>query len=341
MNKIILVTGGAGYIGSHTIVELLNSGFDVVSVDNFSNSSVEVYERIKKITSKDFHWYEADINNEKLLRQIFEKHKISGIIHFAAYKSVGESVESPLKYYHNNINGLLTILALCQEFYINNLIFSSSCSVYGNVKKLPVNESSPLLEAESPYAYTKQIGEKILQDFSKSSDEVKIISLRYFNPVGAHFSALIGENPINKPNNLVPIITGVAIGKFDRLIVHGNDYSTPDGTCIRDYIHVCDLAEAHVKAMMYLFEDKMRSNYDVFNLGTGRGVSVMEAILAFEKVSGIELKYSIGQRREGDVVAVYADSTKAFSELSWTARFGIEEMMQSAWNWELAKGKPD
>lgn len=334
MDNCILVTGGSGYIGSHTIIELLNKGFDVVSVDNQSNSSLAAYDNIKKITGKDVKHYTVNMCNINALRVVFQHHSFAGVIHFAAYKAVGESVENPLKYYTNNISSLANVLALCKEFEVNSFIFSSSCSVYGNVEKLPVDENNPLPKAESPYAYTKQIGEIMLQDVCKANKEFNTIALRYFNPVGAHPSGFNGESSINKPSNLVPIITGVAIGKFPQLVVHGGDYPTRDGTCIRDYIHVSDIANAHVLAIDYLIKNKNKNNYDVFNLGTGNGVSVLEAINAFEKVSGQKLNYKIGPRRDGDVIAVYSDCTKVQKELNWKCEHDIESMMATAWEWE-------
>jgi len=339
MSNCILITGGSGYIGSHTIIELFNKGFEVVSVDNQSNSSINAYDSVKKITGKEVKNYTIDLCDVNATREVFKKHRFTGIIHFAAYKAVGESVENPLKYYHNNIASLLSILSLSKEFDVKNLIFSSSCSVYGNVEKLPVDENTPLPKAESPYAYTKQIGEVMIQDFCKVNKSFNSISLRYFNPVGAHPSGLNGESPINKPNNLVPIITGVAIGKMQQLTVYGGDYPTRDGTCVRDYIHVSDIANAHVLAMDYLIHSKNTANYDVFNLGTGNGVSVLEAINAFEKVSGQKLNYKIGPRREGDVIAVYSDSAKVYKALNWKCEHGIESMMETAWKWEKNMAK--
>jgi UDP-glucose 4-epimerase len=334
MNKSILVTGGSGYIGSHTIVELLEKGYEVVSVDNQSNSSISAYENIYKITGKQIIHYSIDICNKELLETVFIKHHFFGIIHFAAYKAVGESVEFPIKYYYNNVNSLINILELSKKYNVNSLIFSSSCSVYGNIDKLPVSENTPLQKAESPYAFTKQIGETLLQDVCKSDSKFQAISLRYFNPVGAHISGLIGESSINKPNNLVPIITATAIGKIKQLAVHGNDYPTRDGTCIRDYIHVTDIARAHVLAMDKLIKNSPDINYDVINLGSGNGVSVLEMIEAFEKISSEKLNYTIGPRRPGDVIAVYADNTKAKKILNWNCEFDVFAMMETAWKWE-------
>lgn len=334
--KTVLVTGGAGYIGSHTIIELLNhGGFEVISVDNFFTSTPESYDQVKLITGRKFTDYTLDLCNIHDFDKVFDAHQIDGVVHFAAYKAVGESVELPLKYYHNNIASLVNLLELCRKYKTPNVIFSSSCSVYGNIGQLPVNEETPLPKAESPYAYTKQIGEVIMQDVCRRYEDFNAISLRYFNPVGAHESGKIGEWPLSKPNNLVPLITGTAIGKFPELTVFGGDYPTRDGTNIRDYIHVSDIASAHVLALDYLFARKNKTNYDVFNLGSGNGVSVLEAISAFEKVSGRKLNYKIGPRRPGDVVAVYSDSSKAEKLLGWKCRHDINSMMKTAWEWEL------
>jgi len=334
--QIILVTGGAGYIGSHTIIELLaNDKYEVISADCFYNSSPKAYAQIEQITGKKFKTYNIDLCDEKAFDKIFSENKIDGVIHFAAFKAVGESVEKPLKYYHNNIASLVNLLSLCEKYKVQNVIFSSSCSVYGNVQALPVNENTAMPKAESPYAYTKQIGESMLEDFCKQHTLFKAISLRYFNPVGAHISAEIGEWPLGKPNNLVPLITGTAIGKFPTLTVLGGDYPTRDGTCIRDYIHVTDIATAHILALDYLLQHKNKSNYDVFNLGSGNGVSVLEAIAAFEKISNKKLNYTIGNRRAGDVIAVYSDSSKVQNALGWKCEHDINSMMKTAWEWEI------
>ena len=338
--KTVLVTGGAGYIGSHTIIELLNhGGYEVISADSFFNSSPQAYDQIKAITGKTFKSYKLDLCDENTFNKIFSENKIDGVIHFAAFKAVGESVELPLKYYHNNIASLVNLLDLCLKHKVSNVIFSSSCSVYGNIDKLPVNENSPLPKAESPYAYTKQIGEVMIEDVCKVHPAFKAIALRYFNPVGAHISGTLGEWPINKPNNLVPLITGTAIGKYPQLTVFGGDYPTRDGTNIRDYIHVTDIANAHVLALDHLIAGKNKSNYDVFNLGSGNGVSVLEAIAAFEKVSGKKLNYKIGDKRPGDVVAVYSDSSKVEKTLGWKCQHDITSMMKTAWDWELYRAE--
>lgn len=332
----VIVTGGAGYIGSHTIIELLEkTDYNVVSLDNYSNSSKDTYSNIKKITSKEIDFYDIDLCNKASVVQIFEKYtNIIGVIHFAAFKTVPESVANPYKYYHNNINSQLNVLEACLNYNVSNFIFSSSCSVYGNIDTLPVSEKTHFNRAESPYAYTKQIGEQILKDYSKAYARLQIISLRYFNPVGAHLSGLNGENPINKPSSLVPIITQTASGRLPEMNVWGADYKTRDGSCIRDYIHVSDIALAHINALQYLVDQKQHSNFSVFNLGTGNGVSVFEAIASFEKVSGIKLNYKVGPRRPGDVEAIYSDTSYTEKELRWKAKFSLDEMMESAWKWE-------
>jgi len=329
-----LVTGGAGYIGSHTILELLKDpSSDIISIDNHSNSSPDVYARIEHISGHKIRHAAIDLCNKEELEQFFEATPgIQGIIHFAAFKAVGESVSDPLKYYSNNISSLLNILHFSSKYNIRNIIFSSSCSVYGNINQLPVTESTPMQKAESPYAYTKVIGERVLEDFIHSSPAIKAISLRYFNPVGAHLSGEIGELPIQKPTNLVPVITQTAIGRMSSFTVFGADYKTRDGSCIRDYVHVSDIARAHVIALRHL--EKSTLPYDVFNLGTGNGVSVLEAIAAFKKVTGITPAHIIGLRRDGDVEAIYSDCKKATEVLGWKAELNLEDMMSSAWKWE-------
>ena len=338
--QTIIVTGGAGYIGSHTIIELLqNTNYNVVSIDNFSNSNAKSYDRIKEITNKKFTTLNINLCDYQTLKsQLSSYTDIVGIIHFAAFKSVPESMENPLLYYNNNILSLTNLLQLCKENQINNFIFSSSCSVYGNAKELPVTEQTPLAKAESAYGHTKQVGEELISFFCKANPTFNTVLLRYFNPVGAHMSGIIGEFPINPPNNLVPIITQTAVGK-NALTVFGNDYDTPDGSCIRDFIHVTDIANAHLKALSYLLEQKNKTTCSLFNLGTGIGVSVLEAIKSFEKVSSTKLNYKIGGRRSGDVIAIYANNTLAKTELNWEAKYTIDDMMLSAWKWQqyLAK----
>lgn len=333
--KKILVTGGAGYIGSHTIIEILeNTDCDVISADNYSNSTAKTFERIKNVTGKTVKNYAIDLCDANAVKKMMDENKdIDGIIHFAAYKSVPESVEKPLLYYHNNMESLINMLGSVEEFKIPYFIFSSSCSVYGNIEKLPVNEETPLA-AISPYGYTKQVGERAVTDFTHSYQNVKAVLLRYFNPVGAHLSGKIGEVPLQRPANLVPVITQTAIGKMKETIVYGNDYKTRDGTCIRDYVHVSDIARAHVEALSYLEKNKNISACSIFNLGTGSGVSVMEMINAFEKVSGEKLNYRIGERREGDVEAIYSDIALVQKKLGWTPKYSLEDMMLSAWKWE-------
>ncbi|MCW3083767.1 MAG: UDP-glucose 4-epimerase [Bacteroidetes bacterium] len=339
--KNILVTGGAGYIGSHTIIEILETAdFNVISADNLSNASAKTFERIEQITGKKVHNYEIDLCDKKAVEQLFEKEKnIAGIIHFAAFKAVNESVTNPHKYYSNNINSLLNILEACVNYNISNFIFSSSCSVYGNISELPVKETTPFSKAESPYAYTKQAGEEIVKDYAAAHPQLNTIALRYFNPVGAHISGLIGESSLNKPNNLVPIITNTAVGKIAQMTVYGNDYPTRDGTCIRDYVHVSDIANAHVRALMFLLDKKNKSNFSIFNLGTGQGVSVLEAIHSFEKVSGQKLNYTIGPKRAGDIGAIYSDNSFSEKTLEWKPKYNLDQMMETAWKWELEQQK--
>lgn len=329
----ILVTGGAGYIGSHTIVELIKAGYDVVAIDNFDNSYPSVLVNLKKITGQDIAFAEVDIRDKASLKSFIKATPgIDAVIHFAANKAVGESVALPLKYYENNVGGTVNLLEAMQEEGIKEIVFSSSCTVYGEAKP-PVNENAPIPLAQSPYGNTKQICEEILKDQCNATD-IKVVALRYFNPVGAHESALIGELPIGVPNNLVPFITQTAIGKRAVLTVFGDDYPTPDGTCIRDYIHVVDIALAHVAAIDYLAKKKYTESFSVFNLGTGEGNSVLEAIKAFEKVTGVKLNYKIGPRRAGDVVQVYASCEKAFSGLGWKTKLSLEDCMSSSWKWE-------
>jgi UDP-glucose 4-epimerase len=332
----IVVTGGAGYIGSHTIIELLQqTNYNIISIDNYSNSDEAAYKRIEKITGKKINHFNIDLCDKDLLfKELSSVNNIVGVIHFAAFKSVPESVADPLLYYHNNIESLVNILALCKDKKINNFIFSSSCSVYGNIKDLPVTENSVLQNAESPYAYTKVVGEQMVKDFTKTLPGFNSVLLRYFNPVGAHMSAEIGELPIGPPTSLVPIITRTAVGLIPKMYVHGNTYNTRDGSCIRDYIHVTDIANAHIKALQYVIEKKNKQDLSLFNLGTGNGVTVLEAINSFEKISGLKLNYEIGPRREGDVEAIYANNNLAKQELNWEPKFNIDEMMLSAWKWQ-------
>jgi UDP-glucose 4-epimerase len=329
----ILVTGGLGYIGSHTVVELINAGFEPVIVDDLSNSHPKILDQITKITGRRPVFHQLDLSDEHAVQNLAAaEQNITGIIHFAAFKAVGESVREPLKYYRNNIYSLINLL---NAYYSKpvNFVFSSSCTVYGQPDVLPVTENAPVKPAESPYGNTKQIAEEVLKDMVTSGTNYKVIALRYFNPVGAHDSALIGELPIGVPQNLVPFITQTAIGKREKITVFGNDYNTADGSCVRDYIHVVDLAKAHVAALK-LMEKNDFSGYDVFNIGTGNGNSVLEIISAFERVTGVKLNYEIGPRRSGDVEKVWGDVSKAENQLQWKAGLGIDQMMASAWAWE-------
>jgi UDP-glucose 4-epimerase len=333
--KKILVTGGCGYIGAHTILDLIENGYDPICVDNNSRSTTALLEGIKSITGNSVKNYKVDLCNFDDTYAIFQENiGIEGIIHFAAYKAVGESVENPLMYFENNLESLINILKCALEFNVPNFIFSSSCTVYGSPDEIPVTEKSPLNPAESPYGITKQMGEEIVREVTKQGDTQSIL-LRYFNPVGAHPSALIGELPLGKPQNLVPAITQTAIGIIPHLIVYGDDYPTGDGSCIRDYIHVCDIAHAHILALEYLAKRKNTTPCDVFNLGTGNGITVLEVIKSFEKVSGVKLDYEIGPRRPGDIVSIYANNSLAKDKLNWEPKYSLDEMMSSAWKWEL------
>ncbi len=333
--KKILVTGGLGFIGSHTVVELQNEGFEVVIVDDLSNSSTDVLDGITAITNTTPIFEKLDMKDQPSLVNFFEKHTdIVGVIHFAASKAVGESVEKPLHYYENNINTLVYILKSVLNLKASNFIFSSSCTVYGQADKMPITESAPIKPAESPYGNTKQIGEEIIKDTCKVKSNLNAIALRYFNPIGAHSSAKIGELPLGLPQNLVPFITQTAAGLRDSLSVFGNDYPTPDGTCIRDYIHVVDLAKAHVVALKRLLSHKNETNFETFNIGTGVGSSVLEVIKSFEKVSEQSLKYKFAPRRVGDVISAYANTERANSELGWKAELSLDDAMRSAWKWE-------
>lgn len=331
----ILVTGGCGYIGSHTLIDLIENGYEVISIDDNSRSHAIVLNGIEKITGRKVRNYKVDLKNFDETRAVFQENPdTSGIIHFAAYKAVGESVEEPVLYYENNMFGLINLLKCVQEFGVPNFVFSSSCTVYGNPDAIPVTEASPTKRAESPYGATKQMGERMLEDFAAISKDTAVILLRYFNPVGAHPSAIIGEMPLGKPQNLVPVITQTAIGKLTKMRVYGNDYDTRDGSCVRDYIHVCDISHAHTLAIRYLEQGKNRSRCEIFNLGTGNGVTVLEAIHTFEKVSGLKLNYEIGPRRAGDVIAIYANNNLAVTQLGWEIRYNLEDMMRTAWAWE-------
>jgi len=329
----ILVTGGLGYIGSHTVVELVNAGYEPIIVDDLSNSYIKILDQLSKIIGFKPAFYQFDLCDEQKLREFAAAEPdLEGVIHFAAFKAVGESVNNPLKYYHNNLLSLLNLLKVYSGKTVN-LVFSSSCTVYGQPDELPVTETAPVKPAQSPYGNTKQIAEEILKDSVVSGDAKKVISLRYFNPVGAHDSALIGELPIGVPQNLVPFITQTAIGKREKITVFGNDYNTKDGSCVRDYIHVVDLAKAHVAALK-LMEGASFSGYDVFNLGTGNGNTVFEIINAFERATGIKLNYEVGPRRSGDVEQVWGDVTKSAKQLHWRAQIEVDTMMSSAWAWE-------
>ncbi|MBT8305162.1 MAG: UDP-glucose 4-epimerase GalE [Bacteroidia bacterium] len=336
----ILVTGGLGFIGSHVVVELQNEGYEVVIIDDLSNSSLDVLEGIEEITGKQPHFEKLDLRDRNLVQEFFREHTdIEGIIHFAASKAVGESVENPLLYYENNLNTLVYLLQEQLKLGKGNFIFSSSCTVYGQADEMPITEKASVKPAESPYGNTKQIGEEIIKDTCKVNATLKAIALRYFNPIGAHPSAKIGELPIGVPQNLVPFITQTALGIREQLSVFGDDYPTPDGTCIRDYIHVVDLAKAHVVALKRLVHRQNKKNYEVFNIGTGKGSSVLEVIKAFERVSGKPLNYRIVGRREGDVITAFASTKKANKKLGWKAESSLEEALKSAWDWENAMRK--
>ena len=334
MNKI-LVTGGCGYIGSHTIVDLVQNGFEVICADNNSRSNEAILSGVEKIINKKVKNYKVDLCNYDDTYAIFQENTdIKGIIHFAAYKSVGESVEKPLMYFENNLNSLINILKCAEEFNVPHFVFSSSCTVYGNPDEMIVTEETPQKPAESPYGATKQMGEQIVSETVKSNS-LNAILLRYFNPVGAHPSINIGELPIGKPANLVPAITQTAIGKLPTMQVFGTDYNTKDGSCVRDYIHVCDIAHAHILALNYLIDKKNTTSCEIFNLGTGNGYTVLEVIAAFEKISGLKLNYQTGPRRSGDVIAIYANNNKAKSHLGWQPQYNLNDMMDTAWKWEL------
>lgn len=329
--KDILVTGGLGFIGSHTVVSLLEAGYNPVILDNLSNSRLSVLDGLEKTSGKQVQFIKGDVNDPGIYPSVFDQFEIEAVIHFAAFKAVGESVEKPLLYYRNNVGGLITLLEAMQAYGVHKMVFSSSCTVYGEPDVVPVTENERIKPATSPYGATKQISETILNDMAWCQTQC----LRYFNPVGAHPLGHIGELPLGVPNNLVPYITQTAAGIREQLTVHGGDYPTPDGTCIRDYIHVMDLAEAHVAALNRLIDAKFAANFEVFNVGTGNGYSVLETIKAFEKVNNLKLNYKIGPRRAGDVVKVWADTSRVNQVLQWTATRGIDEMMRDAWNWQM------
>ena len=333
----ILITGGAGFIGSHTYVVLKENGFNPIIIDNFSNSSTHVIQQLETICQSAVVYYHLDVNDPNAYDQVFNEHKIDGIIHFAASKAVGESVENPLKYYKNNVASTILLLEKMQEYHVKNLVFSSSCTVYGQPAELPVTEKSPVQVAISPYGNTKQMCEEIIADTTQASKDLKAISLRYFNPIGAHKSALIGELPLGPPANLIPYLTQSVAGLRGPLQVFGTDYPTPDGSAVRDYIHVCDLAEAHVKALKHLLEQKEASSYyDFFNIGTGDGTSVLQIIQAFEKTTGEKVNYELKPRRSGDITAVYAAIGKSKDVLGWQSKRSLEESLKDAWAWQKA-----
>lgn len=330
---LILVTGGTGYIGSHTVVELQQRGYKVLIADNLSNSYAEVLEKIEAISGIHPHFVKADLCDKKAAQQLFTDYPIAAIIHFAAFKSVNESVEKPLEYYRNNLVSLLNLIELCLEYKVGNFVFSSSCSVYGNATTLPIDEMTPAQPAESPYANTKKIGEDILQDTARAQN-IKITALRYFNPVGAHPTSLIGEFPLGASLNLFPMVMQTAAGKREKMMVYGNDYDTPDGSCIRDYIHVMDVAAAHVTAIDRMLGGEQKDNYESYNIGTGKGLSVLEILNAFERITGVKVNHEITGRRAGDVVKIYADTRLANEKLGWKATRTIDEMILSAWKWQ-------
>lgn len=328
----VLITGGAGFIGSHTVVELINKGYTPIIVDDFRNSQEFIIDQIEKITGIRPKNYVIDCSNYVTLKKVFDAEKLDGVIHFAAHKAVGESVKEPLKYYENNIQSLVNILQLMKEFAVKNIVFSSSCTIYGSANIIPVTENTPTKKAVSPYGNTKQIGEDILRDFYNSEKGFCISILRYFNPIGAHPSGLIGELPLGTPNNLIPYITQTAIGIRESLTIFGNDYPTKDGSCIRDYIHVVDLATAHIKALERL--NKESTIIDTYNVGTGTGSSVIEVVETFEEVAKLKLNYTFGPKRDGDVVEIYANNTKIVSELNWTPKLSLRDALKDAWNWQ-------
>lgn len=336
----IIVTGGAGFIGSHTVVQLIEHGYQPIIVDDFSNSEPFIIDRLNELCGETLPFFQCDCTDEKAFRNVFEKVKPKGVIHFAAFKAVGESVQFPLKYYHNNIGSLVVLLGLMKEFGVSDLVFSSSCTVYGQPDIVPVTENSPAKNAMSPYGYTKVVCEQIIQDCVASGQQLRAVMLRYFNPIGAHASGRIGELPRGVPNNLVPYITQTAAGTRQSLTVHGNDYATPDGTCIRDYIHVVDLADAHVKSLDWLAKQEEKPGVEIFNVGTGNGNTVLEVVQTFEKVNQLQLPYTVGPRRSGDVEQIWASTSKAENILQWKPRHTLSDALRDAWNWEqkLKKG---
>ncbi|MBX2895011.1 MAG: UDP-glucose 4-epimerase GalE [Cyclobacteriaceae bacterium] len=330
--KHVLVTGGAGYIGAHTVVELLNAGYEVTAIDTLERSEQKIIEGVKTITGKTFGFHKIDCLNKVAMNQLFSTQQFDSVIHFAAYKSVNESVEKPLMYYHNNVGSLITLLEVMKQHKVRDLIFSSSCTVYGQPDRIPVDESAPFKRAESPYGASKQLCERILEDMT--TEGIRVVSLRYFNPIGAHPTGLIGELPIGVPNNLVPYVTQTAAGVRAQLTVFGSDYNTPDGSCLRDFIHVCDVASAHVNAIQFLEEQASASVFKTYNLGTGIGVSVLELVKKFIAVTGVPLNYKIGARRPGDVEKVYANPEKIVKELGWRYQYDLGQSLQHAWQWE-------
>lgn len=334
MSKI-LVTGGSGFIGSHTLIDLIENGYDVISIDNFSRSKPIALDQVKEVTGVTIKNYDCNLCDYESVKAVFKENSdINGIIHFAAFKTVPESVEHPLRYYRNNLYSLINLLDFTREFKIPNFIFSSSCSVYGNVTDLPVTEKTELQRTESPYGNTKKIGEEIIEDFAKSCTNSKFVALRYFNPIGAHPSGKIGETPFIPPQNIMPIITQTASGKREKMLVFGDDYDTRDGSCIRDYIHVSDIAHAHTLGLDYLSSNPDAENYEVYNIGTGNGVTTLEVLNSFEKATGKKLNYEIAPRRPGDVIAVYANNDKIKRDFGWEPKYNLEDMMKTAWAWE-------
>ena len=340
INRKIIVTGGAGYIGSHTVVELIRSGFDPIIVDNLSNSQPESVDAVRKLTGKAIPFFKADCCDEQAMRNIFAKiGKVDGVIHFAAYKAVCESTRDPLKYYHNNLNSLTSLMKVMGEFEVSNLVFSSTCAVYGDSEEFPVHEDQTLGKAVSPYGHTKQICEDMIKATTNSQQALKAVTLRYFNPIGAHPSGMIGEQPLNQPSNLIPLLTQNAIRIGPELSIYGDDYATSDGTCVRDFIHVVDLAKAHIHALEWLNKQINTSFNEVFNIGTGQGNSVLEVIKQFEKVTGYTLNYKIGPRRSGDIPKMYADTSKALDILEWKPEYSLSEALNHAMNWQLVLSK--